>query len=130
MQLLGYPALVVETHPLVVFESNEVCTTFELILKIIPSPWLIFQRTSIRSSKPPIFCYSSKFESCKQNFYSVITLKGIINIIQLLGKQLSFNFLFNLSVELWTSKLKISLQRFICSSGRHSSGPPRFHRDF
>lgn len=87
VQPSSYPALVVKTHALVVLESNKVCT-FWTPLEIILSPWLIFQWTIFRSSQPPVFCCSSKFERCKHYSHSIFVHKGIIN------------FLF------WRSKLK------------------------
>ncbi|KAI5677495.1 hypothetical protein M9H77_08445 [Catharanthus roseus] len=74
----------------------------------IGNPWLVLECPSFGSLKPPILCHSSKSKSCKRYPQGILILKGIMDIIQLLQEQFSFNFLLNVSIELRGSKLKKS----------------------
>ncbi|KAI5653033.1 hypothetical protein M9H77_30220 [Catharanthus roseus] len=71
-------------------------------------PGLVLECSSFGSSKPPILCHSMESKSCECYLQSILVLKGIINITQLLEEQFSLNFLLNFSIELRWSKLQKS----------------------
>ncbi|KAI5663273.1 hypothetical protein M9H77_22596 [Catharanthus roseus] len=100
-----------------VFISSPLLTTGSLEISRFPwslsrtfiwSPWLVLKCPSFGSSKPPILCHSSESKSCERYPQGILVLKGIINIIQLLKEQFSFNFFFNFPTELRGFKLEKS----------------------
>ncbi|KAI5678367.1 hypothetical protein M9H77_09317 [Catharanthus roseus] len=72
----------------------------------IGGPWLVPECLSFESSKPPILCHPTESKSCDRYPQSILVLKGIINITQLLEEQFSFNFLLDFSIKLQGSKLQ------------------------